>query len=240
MVLSSPALTEGFSACRFRRYAWGVVARPRRTFDALAAERSVGYAVLIAALGVFQVWGNMAIFALFGHNWLGSLPLLADPTYVGGFGYLSISPGDWLPIFMALMPGLALYGLVVPSGVVQLLSKLWGGRGSFEQMVNVLAFATVPSLAIGWASEWLTGVPLNLVSGSPYFYGSAMQGEYGTAMAALWTAYATAVYTIPWGWGFVLGIIGIRRIQGIPWPAAVFAMLLAFAMSMLITTTFVR
>lgn len=54
----------------------------------------------------------------------------------------------------------------------------------------------------------------------------------------LWTVYATAVYTIPWG--IALGVLGIRRLQRFSWWAAVITMLVAFSLNMLITTTFVR
>jgi hypothetical protein len=166
------------------------------------------------------VWGNMLLFAGFGYHWLGTRPLLEDPTYVGGFGYLRVSAGAWLPIFTAFVPVNALVTLVVVPGVAQVLSKLWRGQGRFEQMVNVLTLATVPSLVIGWLNEWLTGVPLNFLTGQPYFYAAAMQGAYGSTFATLWTVYAAAVYVIPWTWGIVLGVIGIQRVQRIPWWAA--------------------
>jgi hypothetical protein len=83
------------------------------------------------------VWGNMLLFAGFGYHWLGTRPLLEDPTYVGGFGYLRVSAGAWLPIFTAFVPVNALVTLVVVPGVAQVLSKLWRGQGRFEQMVNV-------------------------------------------------------------------------------------------------------
>jgi hypothetical protein len=125
-------------------------------------------------------------------------------------------------------------------GTAQVLSKLWGGRGRFEQMVNVLTFATVPSLVIGWLSEWLTGVPLNLLTGQAYFYAAAMQGAYGPTVATLWITYASAIYIIPWTWGIVLGTIGIHRVQRIPGWAAALTMLASFALLLLIETTFVR
>lgn len=236
---------------RFLRYAWGIVARPRATIDQLAAERSVGWAVGVAALGVLQVWGNMALFAAFGFDWLGTAPLtdeptalggflLADPAYVGGFGYLRIPVGDWLPVFAVLLPALALLQLVVAPGTAQLLSKPWGGQGRFEQMVNLLTFATVPSLVVGWLSEWLTGVPLNLLFGHPYWYVAALQGEFGTTLAKVWMAYSTAVYAVPWVWGIALGSLAIRRVQRIPGWASVATMLVAFALELLIETTFVR
>ncbi len=239
----SPATTpaRGPSTTRqFLRYAVGIVRHPIATLDELATERSIRWAVIVASLGIAQVWGNMLLFAAFGFNWLGSEPLLEDPTYVGWFGYLRVPAGQWLPIFAAYLPASALYSLVVTPGAAHVLSKPWGGRATFEQMVNVLVFATVPGLAIGWASEWLTGVPLNLLSGQAYFYGAAMQGTYGPTMAALWTTYAIAVYAVPWAWGLVLGTIAIRRVERIPWVAAALAMVLAFSLSLLVTSTFVR
>jgi hypothetical protein len=208
--------------------------------DALAAEPSVGWGVMASSLGVLQVWGNVLLFTAFGFDWLGTRPLLPDPTYVGGFGYVQVSADRWLPVFIGLMPALALFGLVVAPGVAQLMSKLWGGQASFEQMVNVLAFAFLPATLIGWLSEWLTGVPMNLLSGHPYWFLATMQGEFGPVLAAVWTIYAPAVYVIGWMWGLVLGVLGIRRVQRIPLWAATVVMAVGFGMSMLITTTFVR
>ncbi len=221
-------------------YAWDVIVRPPSAIDAISQETSVRWAVAIAAVGTLEVWGNMLLFGAFGYDWLGSKPLLADPTYVGGFGYVEVGASDWLPIFAVLSPAIAVYGLVVVPGVAHLLARLWGGRASFEQMVNVLVLATVPSVVIATLSEWLTGVPLNLLAGTPYFYSAAMRGEFGPTMAIVWTVYASAVYTVPWAWGIVLGVIGIRRVERIPWVGALICMLVAFAMNMLVATTFVR
>ncbi len=240
-VTPAPRASAATSAARqFLGYAWGMLAHPRATIDTVAAESSVRWAVIVGSLGVVQVWGNMLLHAAFGYSWLGSRPLLSDPTYVGGFGYLRVSADEWLPVFAALMPVLALYQLTVVPGITHLFSKLWGGQGSFEQMVNVLALATMPSLAIGWLSEWLTSVPLDLLTGSAYFYADAMAGRFGPTLQVLWTTYAIAVYLIPWTWEFVLGVVGIHRVQRIPLWAATFVMLVGFSLSMLITTTFVR
>ncbi len=239
--MAGSAGTRGASFVRqLVRYAWDVVVRPRSAFGAIAQETSVRWAVAIAAVGPLEVWGNVLLFKAFGYDWLGSKPLLADPTYVGGFGYVRVSAGDWLPVFVILSPLIAVYGLVVVPGVAHLLARLWGGRATFEQMVNVLALATVPSVVIATLSEWLTGVPLNLLAGTPYFYGAAMRGEFGPTMALVWTIYASAIYAVPWVWGIALGIIGIRRVERVPWSAAVVCMTAGFALNMLIATTFVR
>jgi hypothetical protein len=237
---------------RFLGYLWGIIVHPVATINALAAERSIGWAVAVAALGVVQVWGNMLLFAAFGYTWLGTLPLvddptavggfaLADPIYVGWFGYLRVSARDWLPVFAALMPVLGLYQLVVVPGVAHLLSKPWAGQGTFEQMVNVLTFATVPGLVIGWLSEWLTGVPMNLLSGNPNWYVAMLQGAYGPAAATTWLVYSIAIYTVPWLWTIALGAVGIHRVQRIPAWAAVGVMIVAFTLwLLLINSSFVR
>jgi hypothetical protein len=73
---------------QFLRYFWNTIARPLSNIDALAVERTVRCA-LVAALPVFQVWGNVALHAVFGLDWLGTKPLLADPTFVGGLWILA-------------------------------------------------------------------------------------------------------------------------------------------------------
>ncbi len=228
------------SARRLAGYVWGVFVRPSSTFNQLAAEGTVRWAIAVTALGVLLGWGNMLLFAAFGYDWLGSRPLLLDPTYVGGFGYLRVPAAHWVPIFGALLPVLAAYGLTIVPGSAHLISKLWGGRGTFEQLVNVLAFAGVPSLVINTLSEYITGVPLNLLTHQEHFYGAAMHGAFGPTMQVVWTAYATLVYTIPWLWQIVLGVIGIHRVEHVSAAAATVAMLAAFGLNLLAVSTFVR
>ena len=224
------------------RYFWGTIVRPGATFDALATERSVRWAVMLACLPVLQVWGNMALHAAFGLDWLGTRPMLSDPTFVGGFGHLRIGLAHWVPVFAGLMPLLAFLNLVIIPGVAQLMSRLWRGQGAFEQMVNALAFATlVPNLVIAATSEWLFSVPLALLSGHAYWWVEAMQGKFGPTVSAIWNFYVIGVYAVfQYVWAIALGSIAIRRIQRIPMGAAILTMLVSFAASMVIVTTFVR
>jgi len=54
----------------------------------------------------------------------------------------------------------------------------------FEQLVTPLAFATVvPAITIGATSEWLFGVPINLISGHLYWWVAEMSGELGRPWA---------------------------------------------------------
>jgi hypothetical protein len=184
----------------------------------------------------------MALHAALGLDWLGTRPMLDDPTFVGGFGHLRIDRAHWVPVFAVLLPLLGLFGLVVVPGVAQLMSRLWGGEGTFEQMVNVLTFAAgVPALTIGAASEWLFSVPMDLLSGHDYWWVAAMGGEFGPVVGTIWNAYVIGAYaTLQYGWAVVLGSLAIRRVQRIPSWAAAMTMLASFAAWMVIVSTFVR
>ncbi len=55
---------------QFLRYFWNTIAHPRANFDALSAERSVRWALVVSVLPVLQVWGNVACMP---HSaWIGS------------------------------------------------------------------------------------------------------------------------------------------------------------------------
>lgn len=223
-------------------YFWGVIVHPGKTFEALATERSVRWAVILACLPVLQVWGNMVLHQLFGYDWLGTRPYITDPTFIAGFGRLVVGLEHWVAIFAALMPLLALLGLVITPGVAQLLSKLWQGQGRFEQMVNTLTFAmTVPNLVIGATSEWLLSIPLSWLFRHDYFWEGAMRGELGPTVAVVWNLYVYGIYiTLQYGWMIVLGSLAIRRVQKIPRWAATLTMLVAFVIYFLIASLFVR
>jgi hypothetical protein len=202
----------------------------------------VRWALTAASLGPLQVWGNMVLHAFFGVDWLGTRPDLPEPTLVGGFGYLRVGLDNWVPIFAALMPLLFLLNLLIMPGVAHLMSKAWQGAGSFEQMVNGMAFAAaVPALLVGAMSEWLFGVPADLLSGHGYWWTAAMHGEFGPTVATIWNFYVIGVYsTLQYGWIVALGAIAIRRIQRIPVWAAGLTSVAGFAVYMFIASVFVR
>mgnify|MGYP005839879191 CR=1 FL=1 len=224
------------------RYIWGTIVRPAATFDALAQVHSLRWAVLVVSLPVLQVWGNIALHAALGLDWLGTRGILADPTLVGLFGHLRVDLAGFVPVFAALMPFLAFFGLAFYAGATQVVGRLWGGRGTFEQLVTPLAFATaVPNLVIGATSEWLFGVPIDLLTGQPYWWVSAMYGKLGPAAAAVWNIYVFGVYLAgQYLWIIALGSLAIRRIQRIPWWSAILTMLIVFASVFFIESFFVR
>jgi hypothetical protein len=227
---------------QFARYFWGTIVRPVETLDALGAEHTTRWAVILAGLSLLQGWANIVLHAALGLDWLGTRPILSDPTYVGGFGHLRIDRVDWVPVFAGLLPILDLFALVILPGVAQLMSKAWGGRGSFEQMVASLTFATgVPALVIGATSEWLFSAPMSLLSGHDYWWMAAMGGEFGPLVGAVWNVYVIGIYaTLQYVWAITLGALAIHRIQRIPMWASVVTMLVSFGSWMVVVTTFVR
>jgi hypothetical protein len=227
---------------QFLQYFWNTIVHPRANVDRLSTERTVCWAIIATSLPVLQVWGNVALHTAFGLDWLGTRPLLADPTFVGGFGYWRVSLGNWVPVFVALMPLLALLGLIINAGLAHLMGKLWNGQGTFEQMLNTLAFASmVPNIIIGGVSEWVFGVPIDLITGHPYWWTTAMQGGFGPIAGTVWNVYVLGVYIgFQWMWIIVLGSIAIRRVQRIPTWAAILTMLVTFAVSMFISSVFTR
>lgn len=229
---------------QFFGYFWGVISRPRRTFDELARQPSIRPAVMLALLGLALGWLNLLLTVLSGSDWLGTRRELVDPTYVGFFGRLPVGLADWVPVFFtAIAPLLSLLELVVVPGLAHVLSKAWRGRGTFEGSVNALCFAAgVPTILICSLNDLLFTVPANLISGHPYWYTAAMNGEFGPVVAAIWNSYVIGIYAIAHDvWCVALGAVAIRRVQGIPWWAAAIIALFAYVLWMYgITATFVR
>lgn len=211
---------------------WGMLAHPRATVDVLARQASVRPAAVLALAVLLLGWLNVLLFAAFGYDWLGTRRELVDPAYVGLFGQLRVGLANYVPIFhLVVSPLLALLGLVVMPGLAQLLSKLWGGQGTFEQMINTLAYAQAPSILIRSVLNdmLLGGVPANLIAGHRYAFTAAMNGELGPAAATLWWVYMIGIYIGAVDlWVIALGTIAIRCVQRVPWWAAAAVMALSY------------
>ena len=206
---------------QFFRYFWGVITRPRATFDELGCQSSIRPAVMLIAFTLFLAYLNLLLTILSGSDWLGTRRELPDPTYVGFFGRLPVGAEQWTPIWFTIFPILSLLGIAAVPGLAHILSKLWRGKGTFEGTVNALTFASVPALLITAGSELLFTVPANLISGHPYWWTAAMNGEFGPTVAAIWSFYVIGIYSIASDMlTIVLGTIAIRRVQSTPWWAA--------------------
>ena len=206
---------------QFFGYCWGVIVRPRATFDELGRQTSIRPAVLLNIVVLCLAYLNYLLTIFSCSDWLGTRRELPDPTYLFFFGRVPIRLEHWVTIWFTIFPILALLTLAAVPGLSHILSKLWRGRGTFEGTLNALAFASVPAILITSGSELLFTVPANLISGHPYWWTAAMNGEYGPVVAAIWTFYVIGIYSITSDLlTITLGTIAIRRVQGIPWWAA--------------------
>lgn len=230
----------------FLHHVWGIIVHPRATLDDLAQESSIRFAVLLVSFELLLTLFNLFLFTLFGYDWLGTRRELPDPTYVGFFGRLPISTENYVTLFnFVLNPLMALIGLIFIPGLAQLLSKLWKGKGTFEQMVNTVVFAVgVPSIVISSILNdlLLGGVFLNLLTGHPYAFTAAQTGEFGPLIQTLWWIYIFGIYIITKDiWSIALGALAIWRIQRIPAWAAVLVMSFGYVLWYYgIAGTFVR
>lgn len=229
---------------QFFGYFQGVITHPRATFDELGRQSSIRPVVTLAIFSLLLGYLNFLLTILFNSDWLGTRRELLDPTFVGFFGRLPVRLEDWVPVFfIALVPILILLGQVVVPGLAHVLSKLWRGQGTFEGSVNTLGFALgVPAIAIHSVTELLFTVPANLISGHPYWWTAAMNGEFGPVVAALWNFHVIGIYSIACDlWIIALGTIAIRRVQSIPWWAATLISLASYIIWWYgIMATFVR
>lgn len=227
---------------QFFRYFWGVIALPRATFDELSRQSSIRPAVLLVGFTLFLAYLNFLLTSLSGSDWLGTRRELPDPTYLFFYGRVPIRLEHWVTIWFTILPFLSLLGLAAVPGLVHVLSKLWRGRGTFEGTVNALTFANVPAILITSGSELLFTVPANLISGHPYWWTAAMNGEFGPVVAAIWSFYTIGIYAITSDLlTITLGAVAIRRVQGIPWWAATLISLFGHAVwAYGIMATFVR
>jgi len=229
---------------QFFRYFWGIITRPQATFNELARLPSIRPAIMISVFTLLVGWLNLLVTLLSGSDWLGTRRELLDPTFVGFFGRLRVGLEDWVPIFfVGLEPILSLLGLVVVPGLAHVLGKLWRGQGTFERSVNTLSFALgVPAIVIPRLMELLFTVPVNLISGHPYWWAAAMNGEFGPGIAAIWNFAVIGIYAIACdSWSIVLGTIAIRRVQGIPWWASALISLFVYVLwGYGLAATFVR
>jgi len=227
---------------QFFRYFWGVIARPRATFDELGRQSSIRPAVMLVGFTLFLAYLNFLLTILTGSDWLGTRRELPDPTYLFFFGRVPVRLEQWVTIWFTIFPILSLLGMAAVPGLAHILSKLWRGKGTFEGTVNALTFASVPALLITAGSELLFTVPANLISGHPYWWTAAMNGEFGPVAAAIWSFYVIGIYAIISDvLTIVLGAIALRRVQGIPWWAAALISLLGHVLWVYgIMATFVR
>ena len=196
----------------FARYYAGTLLRPRRAFEALAAdERGLRFGA--AALGI-----NAALYTL---------------VYVflaaGGGAPSSFAP--WLAIpkelyyqydRFILAPSMLLCWIAA-AGVAQLLARLFGGRGSFEQTLAALGFAigiaSLASLLHDLPDSFLGAIGVldlrgyELTLNTPTIWRSILWTLYGLSLALF-------LYLFP------AAVAAVQRIRRLP---SIFVGVVAFA-----------
>jgi hypothetical protein len=113
----------------FGDYYWGVIARPRRGFEALLADnRRLKFGIL--ALSITAVLYTLFyMFATIG----GGAPSTFKP-------WLAIPIEEYYRYNQFLLAPSMFMCWILAAGVVQLLSRLFSGKGSFEDTLSVLGF----------------------------------------------------------------------------------------------------
>jgi hypothetical protein len=92
----------------FFGYLWGVITRPRATFDELARQSSIRPAVTLVIFTLTLAYLNLLLTILSGGDWLGTRRELPDPTYVGFYGRLPVGAEQWTPIWFTIFPILSI------------------------------------------------------------------------------------------------------------------------------------
>lgn len=121
----------------FARYYLGTLIRPSRTFDTLMADpRRLRYGAL-ALLSNAVLYTLVYVFLTLG----GGAPSSFQP-------WLAIAPEDYYAINRFMLAPSMFGCWILAAGAAQLLGRLAGGKGSFEDNLSAMGFAiAVASLA---------------------------------------------------------------------------------------------
>ena len=189
----------------FKDYYIGTLLRPRRTFDALLTDnRRLKFGLL--AISINAILYNLVYIFLWSRGGAPSsfTPWLAVPKEVYYFyNQFWLAPtmfGCW----------------ILAAGVAHLLSKLFSGKGSFEDTLSVFGFgitiATLFALLHDFTDSFLGAIGLldlrwyEVQLNSPTIW-----------RTILWTLYSIAIILL-----VVLQIIGVKTSQKIKIGPAVF------------------
>jgi hypothetical protein len=198
------AVARGFAA-RYLR----VFFAPRATFEALvgSADRvAFGFGCVLITAAVYTV-----IYVLLARG--GGYPSSFDP-------WLAIPAADYYRYDIALAAPCIFAGWILASGVVQLASRLAGGRGSFEDTASVLGLALS-------AASWTTGLHdlalgiLGNVGVLDLPMHELAMNQPGSARTVLWIALVA--YVIAFVVLFTKGVGAAQRVRA-PVAAALAAL----------------
>jgi hypothetical protein len=206
----------------FWSYLVGAVIRPRRTFGRLLEDpQRLDYG--IAAI--------LFIGALYTLTVIGFAVARADISFPAWIVIPRESYYFW-EIFFALPVYLAAW--ILAAGLIQLLCKPCGGRGTFEEMLAVLGFAVALPSSVTWLPETV-GIILILL-------GALTQAEWREIIArpGFWQLFSQVYQFVALAWFlllFPLAVAAGQKVRG--WQAAVVGVL-TVAVTGLVVLIFIR
>jgi hypothetical protein len=169
--------------------------------------------------------------------------MLPEIVFVGGFGYLVLDQeayrsGWGFAFILIILPIM----WILAAGVTQVFSRLWKGKGSFETGLMTASYAIfVPWVLIQSTSEIIFGVPINLLTGTRFFWAEAMLGVFGLQVALIWNAFVYGIYSaLTYSWSIALLAIAIRRTQDLDWFKSIFTAIVTFFSVVFLFSIFVR
>jgi hypothetical protein len=194
----------------FLRYYLWYFARPARTVRSLLQDgrrvRFAAFAVLIPATG----YTVMYVCA-----WLaGGSPSTFKP-------WLAIPIAQYFKYDIFIVAPSMFLCWVLASGVIQLVSRLFSGTGSFEDTAVALGFG------IGTAT-WAT-LAHDLTDAALGLLGIIDMNAYEAALngPTFWRGLLWTLYSIYFLWFVVLFAKGLRAVHGLNWPRSILLAVMA-------------
>jgi hypothetical protein len=196
----------------FIDYCIGTILSPRSTFEALRLdERRLRFGIVGLAITI-QLYSLVYIFLSIG----GQASTLFKP-------WLAIPASDYFHYNEFLLIPTLFMGWILAAGATQLLSRIYSGKGSFEDSLSAIGFAigiaSLPSLAHDLPESFLGA--LGLINLDRY--------QALLRSSTIWHEIAMLLYSLSLTWCAVLFCVGIGATQRLRRGPAIITGLTAYA-----------
>ena len=210
------------SIMKFLNYLLGTVIKPNDTFNRLVSDskkltQSFGAILLIGVLYTLTVIGLAVVRADISTPAWVSIP--ADEYYF------------W-EIFFA-MP-VVILGWIMATGIAQLLSKWFGGSGTFEGTLAVLGLAVTIPMFITWIPETVGTISI--------LTGVMTHADWleMTSRPGFWQVFGLGYQLLAVAWYVFLFPVAIAKSQQLRWLRAIIVGVATLAVFGLAMFTFIR
>jgi hypothetical protein len=196
-------------------YAGQFIVRPRSAAERIAADPAAARAGLWLALlylGAYSL--TVLIYYLLGHQPVAS-------------GFLAVSRERWYLVqtFTTIPVGLA--GFLSYAALAHLLSRAWGGSGSFEGTFGGQMYANILPCALFMLVPELFLAPVLFALG------------YSGVPWPAWIE-TLRIFILPLSWLYALAVLALSRAQKIFWPKALLIVPVAMVPEALLMAVFIR